>query len=458
MNIRAKLTLQFSIIVASLLVLFSSAVFYFSATYRKEEFFSRLKDRALTTAKLLVTVNEVSADLLKIIDRNTINALSEEKILVFDHNNEQVYESVENEQIHITPELLARVRRLKQIQFSEGRYELFAIAYQNGSAEYLVFASAYDQFGRSKLNNLRNVLIIGLVVGTVVILLGGRLFAGQALVPIARLNAEVSEITAQNLNMRVNEGNRKDEIALLAMNFNQMLERLSAAFEMQRNFVSNASHELRTPLASIISQLQVSLTKDRESGEYQNVLRSVLEDTRNLSRLTNGLLELAQSSVESQKFVFKPVRIDEALFEAQEELKSQHPDYQFSIHFEMLPEDESSLQIFGNAYLLKTVFLNLMENACKFSPDKKVEIKLDFEKGKITLQFIDSGVGIPESDIQKIFEPFYRGTNVQHVHGYGIGLSLCQKILQLHNASLGVQSKEGFGTVVTAAFPVLTPK
>ncbi|HMR42310.1 MAG TPA: HAMP domain-containing sensor histidine kinase [Saprospiraceae bacterium] len=458
MNIRAKLTLQFSIIVASLLVLFSSAVYYFSATYRKEEFFSRLKDRALTTAKLLVNVEEVDINLLKIIDRNTINALSEERILVYDVEGEVVYASRENAQINVSPAQIEQVRRYKYIEFSDGRFEVIGMMYSNNSLEYIFFASAYDQFGRSKLQNLRNVLLIGLVVGIVIILISGRLFAGQALVPIAKLNTEVGEITAQKLNMRVNEGNRKDEVALLAMNFNRMLERLSAAFEMQQNFVSNASHELRTPLASIISQLQVSLTKDRSTDEYKEVLRSVLDDTRNLSKLTNGLLELAQSSVESQKFLFRPVRMDEALFEAQEELKAQHPDYQFYINFEVLPEDESALQIFGNEHLLKTVFLNLMENACKFSDDKKVEIRLGFEKNEINIQFIDKGVGIPEGDLEKIFEPFYRSINAQQVHGYGIGLSLCQKIVQLHKGALKVDSTVSEGTTITLTFPFFRKK
>src|SRR5690606_34631243 len=140
---------------------------------------------------------------------------------------------------------------------------------------------------------------------------------------------QVSKITAGNLAQRIDEGNSRDEIALLAMNFNRMLQRIEMAFEVQRSFVSNASHELRTPLAAMRSQLQVTLEKIRSPEEYQKVLQSLLEDTNSFAELTTGLLHLAQSGVENQDLLFTNVRIDEALFTAQEELARRKPEYHF---------------------------------------------------------------------------------------------------------------------------------
>lgn len=455
MNIRAKLTLQFSIIVASLLVLFSASVYYFSSQYRKEEFFSRLKDRALTTARLFVTVKEIDEDLLRIIDRNTINALVQEKILVYNEKNELVYASIDDHKINHIEELLPQIRRKKYIQLTDSQNEVIGLTYTEDTREYIILCSAYDRFGRSKLKNLRNVLVIGLVVGIVIIILAGRLFAGQSLLPIARLNEEISNITAQNLNTRVNEGNRTDEIAQLAINFNLMLERLEAAFEMQQNFVSNASHELRTPLAAIISQLQVGISKERSAAEYKTILQSVSEDSIALSNLTNGLLELAQSAIESQKVKFQPTRIDEILFHAQEELQKQNPDYQFSVKFEVLPDDENSLTVFGSAHLLKTVFINLMDNACKFSADHRVEINISFRQKWAFISFQDKGRGISRVDMEKIFQPFYRGQNILAVKGHGIGLSLSNRIVQLHNGTIEVTSEYDKGSCFTVKLPTL---
>ncbi len=269
------------------------------------------------------------------------------------------------------------------------------------------------------------------------------------------MNAEVSSISAGNLSLRIGEGNRRDEIAQLAMNFNDMLRRLESAFEMQQQFVSSASHELRNPLAAITSQLQLVLSKKRTPEEYQQALQSLLDDTRTLVELTNGLLTLAQSGIEKQRFQFAPVRVDEILFAAQNELVKAHSDYHFLIEYEAFPDDESLLIIAGNEHLLKTAFLNLMDNACKFSDDHTVRIRFTINGYSIDVSFSDNGPGIHLEEQEIIFNPFYRGSNARSsIKGYGIGLSLCRRIVQLHNGSITVQSAPGKGSRFEVSFPL----
>jgi signal transduction histidine kinase len=305
MNILTKLTLRFSVIVASILVLFSITVYTLSSTYRTEEFYERLENRALTTAKLLLTVEEVDKDLLRIIDKNSVPALPQEEILVFDKNDSLGYSSVDEPTQYYPPSLLERIRREKNVRLASGDFEQVGVLYEQGEEEFISIASAYDRYGRNKLRNLRTILISGLVVGICIIIVAGRWFAAQVLSPLAKMNSQVSKISAGNLAQRIDEGNQKDEIARLAMNFNKMLKRLETAFEMQQSFVSNASHELRTPLAVMRSQLQVTLEKERSQEEYRKVLRSLLDDTNLFAELTNGLLTLAQSGVENQRLHFK---------------------------------------------------------------------------------------------------------------------------------------------------------
>jgi len=298
------------------------------------------------------------------------------------------------------------------------------------------------------------VLFTGLVVGILIIVLAGAAFAGQVLQPLARMNAEVSNISVGNLGQRINEGNQQDEIAQLAMNFNDMLHRLEAAFEVQQQFVSNASHEMRTPLAAITSQLQLILDKKRTPEEYQAAMQSLLDDTQTLVELTNGLLTLAQSGIEKQRFQLKPVRVDEALFSAQNELGKAHPEYHFLIEYETFPEDESQLTILGNEQLLKTAFLNLMDNACKFADDHAVHIRVAANQHSVDVTFSDNGIGIPEEDYEMIFSPFYRSSNAQSsIKGHGIGLSLCRRIVQLHNGSVVVESTLGKGSRFEVQLP-----
>lgn len=454
MNIRTKLTLRFSIIVATILIVFSASIYYLSSEYRKEEFYSRLESRAITTARLFISVQEVDNKLLRIIDRNSIHAMFQEKVLVFNESNQVVYSSLDDFTLDYSDSLINEIRRREKVEYSQNSNEFVGITYSAGNRKFVVIASAYDRYGNSKLNNLAQVLWAGLFVGLLSTVLFGVVFSRLVLAPLARMNADVSGISAGNLSRRIDEGNKRDEIAQLAINFNKMLERIESAFNIQRQFVSSASHELRTPLNAISSQLQLLLAQRRSSEEYEKALNSLLEDARALVNLTNGLLNLAQFNVDKQRDQFRPVRVDEILFAAQQELGKSRPNYHFQIEYGIMPDEESQLQIKGDETLLKTAFLNLMDNACKFSEDHSVKITLMAKRNTIEISFEDKGIGIPEEDQKKIFMPFFRGSNARtHAQGHGIGLSLSHRIIQLHGGAIEITSTVGQGSDIKAVFP-----
>lgn len=456
MNLRTQLTLRFTAIVATILLAFSTAVYLLSDDYRREEFFNRLESRAITTARLYVTVKEVDVTLLRIIDKNSIHALFEEKVLVFNPQDSLVYSSLDDLKVEYSPELIRQIRLREKLEYTLNNIEHLGMVYKGEKGDFVVISSAYDRYGRSKLKNLQNVLLAGLVIGSLIIVALGIVFAGQVLHPLAQMNAEIKSISAGNLSLRINEGNRRDEIAQLAMNFNDMLRRLESAFEMQQQFVSNASHELRNPLAAITSQLQLMLDKERSTEEYQLALQSLLDDTRTLVELTNGLLTLAQSGNEKQRVIFSPVRVDETLFAAQNELRKAHSNFHFLIEYDNFPDDESFLIIAGNEHLLKTAFLNFMDNACKFSDNHTVRIGFSANGETIDVSFSDNGIGIPVEEQEMIFIPFYRSSTVQSsaVRGYGIGLTLCHRIVQLHHGTIAVHSAPGKGSRFVVRFPL----
>ncbi|MFN5364765.1 MAG: ATP-binding protein [Bacteroidota bacterium] len=454
MNIRTKLTLRFSIIVATILIVFSASIYYLSSEYRKEEFYSRLESRAITTARLFISVQEVDNKLLRIIDRNSIHAMFQEKVLVFNESNQVVYSSLDDFTLDYSDSLINEIRRREKVEYSQNSNEFVGITYSAGNRKFVVIASAYDRYGNSKLNNLAQVLWAGLFVGLLSTVLFGVVFSRLVLAPLARMNADVSGISAGNLSRRIDEGNKRDEIAQLAINFNKMLERIESAFNIQRQFVSSASHELRTPLNAISSQLQLLLAQRRSSEEYEKALNSLLEDARALVNLTNGLLNLAQFNVDKQRDQFRPVRVDEILFAAQQELGKSRPNYHFQIEYGIMPDEESQLQIKGDETLLKTAFLNLMDNACKFSGDPSVKITLMAKSNAIEISFEDKGIGIPEEDQKKIFMPFFRGSNARtYTQGHGIGLSLSHRIIQLHGGAIEITSTVGQGSDIKAVFP-----
>lgn len=453
MNIRTKLILRFTLIVATILAVFSLAIYLASEEYRREEFYTRLEGRALTTARLLVTVQEIDLNLLSIIDKNSIHALYAEKVLAFDPDNKLIYNSIDDLEIPHSTDIITEVRQKGILRYTLDSVEHVGITYGDKNAQFVILSSAVDRYGRSKLNNLKNILIAGLIVGIAITLIAGGIFTRIILRPIAAMNQDIMAISAGNLTRRIDEGNRKDEIARLAMNFNDMLDRLENAFGIQQQFVSNASHELRTPLAAMTSQLQLTLEKKRSTEEYELVLRSLLDDTKTLVALSNGLLTLAQSEIEKQRLQFSPLRLDEVLFTAQEELHASQPGYHFIVEYESFPEEDSLLTITGNEHLIKTAFLNLMDNACKFSTDHTVRIRLQADTSAITIAFIDKGIGIPEQDLPHVFTPFFRSNNAQaFTRGYGIGLSLCERIIRLHNGTIKLESTLGKGTRLIVSF------
>lgn len=450
MNIRLKLSLQFALMVMSILLMFTAGVYYFSESYREKGFYTRLHDRAITAARLLLDVQEVDRDLLKIIDRNT-QALYLEEIFIIDPENKQWYSNTER--VYSDKLDINKVRSNGEIRFNDHSREYIGLLYPYDEKNFVVVVSAIDIYGRAELHNLRIVLISGFLISIVLVILAGLVFAGRALLPISAVVDQVKKITITNLNLRVDEGNRTDEIAQLAITFNQMLQRLEDAFARQREFVSNAAHELRTPFAVIQAEIEFSLLKERTTGHYIQTLQRLGTEIRRLNALSGGLLDLARLTHGQIETGFKPVRMDELLVETCTEVINNNPDFRPVIDFDNLPESDNELIVQGNEALLKTAVRNLIENACKFSNSRSVKIILLPDLGRLRIKFVDDGIGIPPEDIEKIFQPFYRGSNSRFYGGYGLGLALCREIIRLHRGLLTVQSEVGRGSEFETDLP-----
>ncbi|KQS31282.1 HAMP domain-containing sensor histidine kinase [Dyadobacter sp. Leaf189] len=446
MKIKDRIALQFTLLVAAILLLFSFAIYSVSEHYRQEEFYDRLKSRAQTTCRLLVKVKGIDKDLLKAIDQNTLSEMLDEKVLIFDKENDMIYSSVDDKLLTYRKSLLDEVREKKYIEFHQGENEVIGLFYQDDSEPLVVLASAYDTFGHSKLANLKNTLGWGLLAGIAVTVGLGIYFAGNALRPINRINGQISLITAQNLSQQLDEGNRKDEIAQLAINFNTVLDRLNKAFEQQKSFVSHASHELRTPLAALKSEIQLGQRFTTSNPDLEEVFNNLSSDTERLISITNNLLFLARSLENVGNLKMAPVHIEDLAFLAKEELLAAHPNYEVIIGYETIPENENETVIKGNEELLKRVFSNLLDNACKYSSNHQAQIIISSNAKSCIVKVKDNGIGISQEDIPHIFSPFFRSSNASGVPGFGIGLSICQRIVELHHGNISVTSELGAGS------------
>ena len=452
MKIQTKIAIQFSFIVASLLSLFSLLIYQQSATYREEEFLERLKNKALTTAHFFIKVDEIDRALLRIIDKNTLTALNDEKILIFSAKDELLYSNIDDHVLNYDAVLLDKVRAAQYLEIPDGQNEMLGLVYNLKQQNYVVLASAYDKFGKSKLNNLRDTLIVCLIGGIVITVLMGIFFAGNALKPVNIFINKISTITANNLRQRIEGHDINNEIGLLASAFNKMLSRLEQSFELQKSFVSHASHELRTPLAALKSEVEISLEENLSIEQHKGILKNIRQDINRLINLSNGLLQIVRP-FKSAMINFTEVRIDDIIFQAQDELSLSKPEYRITVEYAQEPENEYSIIVFGNEALLKTTFINLIDNACKYSPMQQALVVIDFTKTHTLVSIKDEGIGIPAEDIPNIFEPFYRSKNALNISGFGIGLSVCNKIIELHKGKISVYSELNEGTKVVVQLP-----
>lgn len=454
MQIRSKLTLQFLLIVALIIAFCFSIIYASSSRYRENEFYERLKKKAITTADFFIKVDQVDSSFLRLIDRTQKDHLFNENISIFDYKNKEVFTNNDTLMFHFDKTILNNIRLDGEYKFTDSDFEVIGLNYRSKYEHFIILAGARDIYGLSKLRNLRNTLFLLFFIIMGVVSLAGWIFAGRALKPILTVIKAVTRISADTLNARIDETKNKDEINELIRTFNNLLGRLEEAFKLQKIFIASASHELLNPLTVITSQLEVALLNERSVQEYKKIINSVLDDMNGLNEVTSKLLELARLETFGKEIISGKVRLDEVLWQCRNDLSQKHPGFTIGYEIKNLPEDEQYLWINGNEALLRLAFINVIENACKFSDNKKVNIVFTYDsnKNQIGIHFIDEGPGVDEKELPLIFEPFYRTTNASGTKGHGVGLPLVQRILKLHGADISIHSQRGKGTKVSMYF------
>ncbi|WP_343307642.1 HAMP domain-containing sensor histidine kinase [Chitinophaga niabensis] len=456
MKIKYKIALYYTLSAAFLLIAFATLAYYFSAQSRRAEYLDRLEYRARSIGSVIIENDQVQIGLLRKLDKTTFQDLYRETILVYNERYDLLYTNMKDTAVRTQKFLLDYIKEHGQYIRTDKEGETVGVYYTEDNVSVLVLVSSFDKYGFQNLQNLQRIILIELIVAVVLLVGIGYFFARKMMQPIDRLVEQADSINANNLQDTRVAIKGKDEIAQLGANFNTMLQRLSHSFDLQKSFVSNASHELRTPLAAIISQLQVTLAKGRSGEEYEAVLNSVLEDAEGLSELTNGLLQLAQSELNRHEFIFTPVRIDELLIDTADLVRLKRKENsKVEMQFMKEPEQDTLVTCNGNESLLKVLFINLFDNACKFSEDHTARVTIDFNSRHILISVKDNGIGIAADEQDKIFEPFFRGRNAQATRGHGLGLSICKKIVQLHEGQITVLSEDAKGTVFTVQLPHL---
>jgi len=447
MKITTRLAIQFTLIVFGILLLFSVMVYYFSYTSQLTKFRNNLLSRAQNTAILLIDIAEVDSTLLKKIDQTT-RILEEEEIALTNSSGKLLYSN--NMHYLKFESLLGLSNQTNPFYFSVADKDGVVYKHKVSNQTFNVYALAYDKYRHENLRSILGILIWNIFFGVWLSVISSLFFSKFAIRPISKIIAKVKDINSLKLNSRLDEGHRKDEIEQLAITFNQMLSDLEQVFRSQEEFVSNSSHELRTPLAIMIAENEYILGKIRSSEEYTKHLTGLQEDLRKLNRLLNSLLELALLN-RNNTISKTMLRADELVFTAIQSLKIKYPGKTIIPKIEY-SENENELVIEGNSGLLEIALKNIIDNACKFS-NEVVEVMISISDDFLSISVSDKGIGIPANEIGNIFKPFKRATNVSYIGGFGIGLSIVSKVIELHGAEIQISSTDKKGTRVTLLFP-----
>jgi signal transduction histidine kinase len=203
-----------------------------------------------------------------------------------------------------------------------------------------------------------------------------------------------------------------------------------------------------------LSQLEVTLQKNRSDEEYKQVITSVHEDVQQMQQLTKSLLEIAKTGTEGG-IELSEVRIDEVLLKVTADVQKNSEAYKVLLEFGDFPDDEKAFLVFGNGDLLYSSLRNIADNGCKFSYNHHVMVNLLFENDNVIVEFKNYGDPITEAESENIFQPFYRSATASPIRGFGLGLPLAQRIINMHKGTIKVHSSRELGTTFTITLPSL---
>ena len=433
MKIKTALTLKNTGVIAVVFLLCMTLIYLVSEHIRSNTFFHNLKSEAVTKVHLFLQ-NQVDADIMQSIYLNNKEFINEVEVAVYTTDFHMLYhDAIDNDIVKENPEMIAQILQQKEIEFYIGKYQAVGMVYPFNGQTYIVTAAAYDGYGHTNLLELQKTLVILFFIGLLLLFITCYFLVRASLKPIREIVKEAETITASRIDQRLPVRNEKDELGELSQAFNELLERLEISFNSQKMFVSNVSHEMRTPLAALIAETQ-----------YRQAMQNVLQDARRMTKLIDGLLNLAKADYQKEQIKMHEIRLDELLLDTREIILRAHPEYHIELIFEQEDaEDDRMITVMGN----------LIENNCKYSDDKSSFIQISYWDKWTIIRLSDDGIGMSDAEKEKIFTLFYRGEQEQHTEGHGIGMALAQKIIALHQGSIAVHSKQGEGTTFIIELP-----
>lgn len=308
------------------------------------------------------------------------------------------------------------------------------------------FDQALDRF-RDKEREFIPLLI---VLATLL----GYWLSGRALAPVTRIIATTERIGVQNLSQRLEVPRANDELRRLTETVNAMLGRIEASVTRITQFTADASHDLRTPLALIRTNAELALRRPRSEVEYREALSRVLAASEETTQLIEKLLTLARADAGAAQLKFEIVDLGEVLQKVSRQ-GQMLAGSKGLIYVERLCVEPKYMQ--ADASAIETLLLSVLDNAVKYTPTGQVILRSSVEHEAALIEVEDTGIGIAEKDIPRIFDRFFRADQARsrEIRGSGLGLAIAQWIAEKHRGTIEVKSELGRGSIFSVRLPLV---
>lgn len=451
---QTKTMILLMVVFTTVILLFGGLVYYSIVNFSHQRFYELLKIRTTTIVQI-----EKSKKQLDIPENHILNSLNDEELpmerdYVFAIPEDSNFKKISSE-VQIPDFFFKNIVQKGEANYNDNEFYYIGKSFKYNNKSYIAIASAQNHYIIYYLGFLKRTLITCIILSLFFSMIFSFYLSRTLFKPILKITGKVKEISSENLHLRLEAQPDNRELNELVDTFNTMLTRLETSFETQNHLIGNVSHELRTPLTSIMGEADVALSIDRNAQEYKETLEIILDEAEKLDKKIKALLLIAQTGFDGKIQKIDKVRMDQLIWDTIETIRKIDSRNNIYLDISMLPDNPKKLKVLGNEQLLHLAVANIINNGCKYSNFQQVKVSLGATDTDVYIIIKDNGIGIPESEMNKIYDPFFRGSNTKNYEGYGIGLPLARNIMRMHNGELIVSSYENLGTTVQLRFPTL---
>jgi heavy metal sensor kinase len=443
-NVRIRFTLLYGAALMATVVFFSIVIYYFVQRSLIGQIDNHLRKDMVTVTEYIHHSPSELQDLSRFGPIHIFRVRNGNRPFITSHEWQKSGLDQLLDSNYLAPQ--PRTIRTTDKQYYRVQSQLVA----TGDSLFQVLIAHEEENYRRTLNTLALIILLILPGSVAISLAIGYLIAGRVLAPITAITRKAEAISADNLSERLPVGPANDEFSHLATVFNQTLTRLEESFERLRRFTADASHELRTPLTAIRSIGETALQQPSSSTDYPETIGSMLEETDRLAQTVESLLILSRT--DSRALQKEPTEISDLLADVVEFLSVLAEEK----HQQIIFERSTTLTIQADPCMLRRAFLNLLDNAIKYSPEQTtIQVKMYSGVDDATIiEIADKGPGIQADEQDRIFDRFYRIDNgrSRDKGGTGLGLSITKAAIEAHDGTISIENSPAGGTVFRVMF------